>query len=512
MRGRHSDQANSETALHKLPTTPSFESLMTTYDQLFPSPLNPRRKFEKIDELALSIFNQTVFAPDGKVLQSGLVMPIIARQVGRQFEIAAGERRFRAIQRLVTGFSFEIQVSEQSEPISKQWIQVPPCFPIPIIVKNLSDSEMIDLAVAENTNRQDLSLLERIDVLLQWKAAGLTERTMAFKFGVCINTIRTYIALGRHLCIKARSLLERGEINISQAKILASVKPPLYHTLLKAAEEGMNATHMRATVNIAAFTVEHAIFDIQSSGLKIEKRFVDSYLSPKFADQQAAIAAQIEELQCRAQAICQQNPNTWCDVVGIDSDPEILPPAYQQKGITTSGTVLAYHTLTGRVKQFEQVYRVKTEQEAQAELDELNDLPEVIEPKPQSRAERDLRKAELEAQHHANIDELMVAPQIALAHVIATLFDQAKVDRSAPVNQEFAQMLAECHPNLFQLTNPGSLKRKATKADLFTTLRGWSIPALAELLVYLTSAQVKDKVYADAVALTLEQHRAANHN
>src|SRR5690606_12343853 len=81
---------NAPTATRLLPA--SGESRMVPIDRVKPSPLNPRKNFAEaeLDELAASI------------REKGLVQPLIVRPAdaaGTQFEIVAGERRWRAAQR-----------------------------------------------------------------------------------------------------------------------------------------------------------------------------------------------------------------------------------------------------------------------------------------------------------------------------------------------------------------------------------------------------------------------------
>lgn len=472
---------------------------MVTIGKLFPSQLNPRQHFERIEELALSIHSQTQYDEGGEVRSAGVVVPLIVRPIGERYEVVAGERRYRALRKLIDGFDFSIDACDPN--FSRKWIQVPEDYPVPVLVRNLTDSEVIELAVVENSHRQDLSFLEKSDVLMEWCEAGLSERKMAEKLGVCINTVRSYLLIGRRLCIKARYMLEKGEINMSQAKVLASVDYPLYETLL---ESGMSASQMRSVSGVAAFTIENAIFDIELSGLKIEGQFLGSFAERKFEDQHAAMAAQIDALNHRAEKIKIEDPDSWCEVICIDDNPKILPEEYQVEGTTRKGVVLVCNTLTGEISEFCGVYKVRAEKKKKKHIRPKKRSMEKTGSRDVSRAARDLEKAELEARHHANIDEMMVAPRIALAHAVVTIFDNAKVDQSASANKELINMLAEIHPNLFSVVN-GLLKRITNKADLFTSLRSWSIPALAELLVYLTSGQVKDVMYSKAITLALSE-------
>ena len=103
------------------------EQRMVPIDRISPSPFNPRKTFPdaELDELASSI------------REKGLVQPIVLRPVGvtGQYEIVAGERRWRACQRA----SLHV---------------------VPAIVRALTDQEALELAIIENVQRSDLNAIE----------------------------------------------------------------------------------------------------------------------------------------------------------------------------------------------------------------------------------------------------------------------------------------------------------------------------------------------------------------
>jgi len=94
-------------------------------DRIVPSPLQPRRAFDetKIEELASSIRNQ------------GIIQPLVVRPNGEQFELIAGERRWRAAMK--AGLSR-----------------------VPVVVRNATDHEALQLALVENLQREDLNAIE----------------------------------------------------------------------------------------------------------------------------------------------------------------------------------------------------------------------------------------------------------------------------------------------------------------------------------------------------------------
>ncbi len=104
---------------------PEGEQRMIALDQLKGGKFNPRKDFRE-DELA-------ELADSIRV--KGLVQPILARPDGQGYEIVAGERRWRAAQR--AGLHM-----------------------VPVIVRELDDREVLELAIIENVQRSDLNAIE----------------------------------------------------------------------------------------------------------------------------------------------------------------------------------------------------------------------------------------------------------------------------------------------------------------------------------------------------------------
>src|ERR1019366_8290837 len=96
-----------------------------TVSSISPNPFQPRRSF---DDAALAELAASIAA-------SGLLQPIIVRAVGSRYELIAGERRWRAVQRL-------------------GWAKVA------AIVRDFDDQTALSLALIENLQRDDLSSID----------------------------------------------------------------------------------------------------------------------------------------------------------------------------------------------------------------------------------------------------------------------------------------------------------------------------------------------------------------
>jgi ParB family chromosome partitioning protein len=116
-------------------------------ERLTPSPFQPRRTFDeaKIDELAGSIRNQ------------GIIQPLVVRPKGDDFELIAGERRWRAA--IKAGLTR-----------------------VPVVVRDASDHEALQLALVENLQREDLNPIEeatgyrRLQEEFHWSQEVMAEK------------------------------------------------------------------------------------------------------------------------------------------------------------------------------------------------------------------------------------------------------------------------------------------------------------------------------------------------
>ncbi len=157
--------------------------------QLDPNPFQPRSVFreEEIEELAASI------------RQSGMLQPILVRPRGPRFEIVAGERRYRAAQRL----------------------GLPR---VPVVVRELDDAETLELALVENLQRQDLLPLEEAQAYERLHAEfELTQEEIAKKVGKQRATVANALRLLR-LPDAVKQLLAERRIEAGHARALLALE------------------------------------------------------------------------------------------------------------------------------------------------------------------------------------------------------------------------------------------------------------------------------------------------
>lgn len=117
-----------QTEDNRLITTQDEEVQHIALDQIKANPYQPRKTFDdtKLDDLA------------GSIRQHGILQPIVLQQTIKGYHIVVGERRFRASQRV--GLTT-----------------------IPAIVKTMTDEDMMELAIIENLQREDLNAIEEAE-------------------------------------------------------------------------------------------------------------------------------------------------------------------------------------------------------------------------------------------------------------------------------------------------------------------------------------------------------------
>jgi ParB family chromosome partitioning protein len=160
---------------------------------LHPNPHNPRRRFEAgdLDELVQSIRAQGV-------LQPLIVRP---RSDGQSYEIVAGERRWRAAQRV-------------------------PLHEVPALVRDFTDGEALEIALIENVQRADLNAIEEAQGYAQLiEHFGYTQQQLASS----ISKSRSHIANSLRLLSlpdEVKVLLESGALTAGHARTLVSSAAP----------------------------------------------------------------------------------------------------------------------------------------------------------------------------------------------------------------------------------------------------------------------------------------------
>ncbi len=157
-------------------------------EDIDPNKNQPRQSFseESLNQLAESIKN------------TGIISPIIVMEVGGRYTIIAGERRYRAarIAKLDT---------------------------VPCIVRNMSDSEVLEVALIENIQREDLNPMEQAEAIESiMKRFKYTQEDIAKKLGKNRSTIANLLRL-LNLNKDVKKLVKNNSLSFGHARVLAGV-------------------------------------------------------------------------------------------------------------------------------------------------------------------------------------------------------------------------------------------------------------------------------------------------
>ena len=176
--------------LDALLTTPGPEPrriLEVEVHRLKPNPRQPRGRFE---ETALADLAQSIEA-------NGVLQPILVRPADGGYEIIAGERRWRAAQRA---------------GLHK----------VPVIVREVPDGQLLELALVENLQREDLNPVEQARAYqVLTEDLGLTQDQVASRVGKERSTVANTLRL-LALPVFALKALEAGQITAGHAKAILS--------------------------------------------------------------------------------------------------------------------------------------------------------------------------------------------------------------------------------------------------------------------------------------------------
>lgn len=159
---------------------------------LQPLPDQPRRHFDEaaLDELALSIGTR------------GLLQPIVVRMVGRQMQIVAGERRWRAAQRA-------------------------PLHQVPVIIKDFDDATALEIALIENIQREQLNAIEEGDT---YRRLITTYGHSQDALGKIVGKSRSHVAnLMRLLELPqpVKDAIADGRVSMGHARALLTAPDPV---------------------------------------------------------------------------------------------------------------------------------------------------------------------------------------------------------------------------------------------------------------------------------------------
>ena len=179
------------------PSAESRSALEVEIGKIRPCPSQPRKDFDRqpLEELAESI----------KI--NGIIQPLVARQTDDgQLELIAGERRWRAAQ--IAGLDT-----------------------VPVIIRLANDAQVLELALVENLQREDLNPIEEAQgYALLIDAFNLTQEETAQRVGKSRTAITNALRL-LNLPVQTLDHLRAGRLTVGHAKVILGIEDANHQNL-----------------------------------------------------------------------------------------------------------------------------------------------------------------------------------------------------------------------------------------------------------------------------------------
>jgi len=172
---------------------------------------------------------ETLNALTESIRALGVLQPVLVRRSGEEYELIAGERRWRAAKR--AGLAT-----------------------VPAVVRESDDSGALEQAVVENLHRQDLNPLEEAAAYQQLvEDFGLTQEQVATRVGKSRSAVTNLLRLFQ-LPPSVQKLVRDGAVSLGHAKVLLSTPDRAYQELLakKVAAEGLTVRELEALLQARA--------------------------------------------------------------------------------------------------------------------------------------------------------------------------------------------------------------------------------------------------------------------
>lgn len=207
-------------------STPKEEIIEVNISDLRPNPYQPRKVFDesKLNELASSIKEHGVF------------QPIIIKKSVKGYEIIAGERRVKASS--IAGLE-----------------------KIPAIVRSFTDEEMMEIALLENLQRENLNSIEEATAYKKLlDSLSITQEELANKLGKSRSHITNMLGL-LSLPNKVKDMISENKISMSHARVLSKIEDEdkILSLANKIMEENLNVRELEELAKDKELAKKHHI-------------------------------------------------------------------------------------------------------------------------------------------------------------------------------------------------------------------------------------------------------------
>ena len=227
-------------------STPNEEIVQLNISDLRPNPYQPRKVFDegKLQELADSIKEHGVF------------QPIIVKKSIKGYEIIAGERRVKA-----------------SKLAGKE--------KIPAIIRDFSDEEMMEIALLENLQRENLNAIEEASAYQKLiDSLNVTQEALATKLGKSRSHVTNMIGL-LSLPNEVKKLILEDKLSMSHARVLSKMKDKdeIISLANKIVEEKLNVRDIESLSQNPNIEKKHKVATRQTDN---KYKYLENDLSDKF--------------------------------------------------------------------------------------------------------------------------------------------------------------------------------------------------------------------------------------
>jgi ParB family transcriptional regulator, chromosome partitioning protein len=192
---------------------------------LDPNPHQPRQgiKPEALEQLKASI------------VEHGVLQPIVVRPHGERYQVIAGERRFRAA---------------QSAGLAE----------VPVVVRQATEEEMLELALVENLQRSDLDPIEKaVSFKSYLDSSGKTQEVAAVRLGLDRSTIANMIRL-LELPEEVQGMVRAGLVAMGHARAILSINDRKRQVSVaeRVAREGLSVRQVERIVSASGISRKRA--------------------------------------------------------------------------------------------------------------------------------------------------------------------------------------------------------------------------------------------------------------
>lgn len=199
-------------------TAPDYQ-MKVAIEAVVPNPLQPRTVFQpdRLEELAASI------------RANGIIQPLIVRRTGQQFQIVAGERRWRAAK--MAGLT-----------------------EVPVVIQEVADRQMLELALIENIQREDLNPIETAHAYERLaRELGLSQEEIGRRTGKDRTSITNTLRLLK-LPQEVQLLVAEHRLSMGHARAILGLSSAEEQVQLaeKAAAQGLSVRQVEAMVQEAS--------------------------------------------------------------------------------------------------------------------------------------------------------------------------------------------------------------------------------------------------------------------